>query len=202
MSIRPSNYFRQIHVREPDGGNILKIKTRKLVFWAAMIFFLFTASLFVFSQLVTQGDERLYQDDFVNILIKAMGLEKELGATASIVDKTSKLRELKLAPPGGWDPAKLLLKGDVAVVLSQILGVEMPSGATPEEYVRELANHSIMMDSGIEEPLSIAELATTINNAAATSAAPPGWGRIPVYRIPVSPVGWEQTKLYNELYGD
>ncbi len=187
------------------------MKTRRLVFLSATVITLSLASLFIFSQIDAQNNVRqLIQADFVNMLIRALGLENEFGVTATMMDKVNKLKELGLAPPGGWDMEKLLIKGDAAVVLAQILGMKLPAGATPEEYVRGLADQNIMLAGGAEEPLSQADLTTTINTAAAPSGgrprgraapsggSPPGWDNPPPYHKPVSPTGWENAAWNNK----
>ncbi len=176
------------------------METRRLIFLGAAILILSLASLFVFSQLDAQNNmQQLAQADFVNILIRALGLEDEFGVTATMMDKVKRLEELGLAPPGGWDLERPLLKGDAAIVLAQILGIKAPPGATPEEYVHRLADQNIMVAGEAEKALSQSDLTTAINTAAAPPwERPPKersleWSEIPLYRIPVSPTGWRNA---------
>ena len=162
------------------------METRKLLFLGGGVVALLLVSLLIFSQLIAQNDAQLTQADFVNMLIKALGLEDELGVTATMMDKVNKLRELGYAPLGGWEPERPLLKGDVAVVLAQILGIDMPAGAMPEDYVQALADRDIMTPGGAGETFSMEDLTTAINAAAAMPGV--GLTEIPPYRTPVSPV--------------
>ena len=103
------------------------------------------------------------------MLIGALGLEDELGATVTMEEKVDKLVELGYALPGGWDLEKPLLKRDVNVALARISRGQA-SGDTVEEFSRE-------------------DLTSAINAA----AAPPGWENDPSYHKPVSPKGWENA---------
>ena len=171
------------------------METRQLVFLGVVIITLSLATLFIFPQLDAQNNgQQLTQAGFVNMLISALGLEDEFGVTATMMDKADKLTELTLAPPGGWDLERPLLKGDAAVVLAQALGVKISAGATPEECIQELAGRNIMMAGSAGEPLSQADLTTAIN----TAAAPPGWSNIPLHRIPVSPTRWRNAPWLEE----
>lgn len=148
--------------------------TKKLVNISGAVLVLFLISLFIFPQLVAQNNSQLTQADLVDMLIGALGLEDELGETATMEEKVNKLTELGYALPGGWDPEKPLLRRDVNIVLAQILR-DQASGDTVEDISRE-------------------DLTSIINAA----AAPPGWENDPPYHDPVSPKGWENAAWNRE----
>ena len=151
----------------------------------AVILLLFS-SLFIYSQVGSQGNDQVTQAEFVNTLIRALGMENQLPVAATLSDKVQLLERLGYAPLGGWNLEALLTKGDVAVVLGQVLRIDMPAGAGVDEYVQALADQGIMTAGGADLPFSPADLASSIN----TAAAMPGsrLGAIAPYHMPVSPV--------------
>jgi hypothetical protein len=136
----------------------------------------------VYSQTDIQTDERHTQADFVSILIRLLGLENRLPTGAILPDKIELLDELGCTPLHGWQPEQMLTKGDVAVVLGQILKINVPIGAAPEEYVRTLTDRGIMTPGSTEKLLSLPDLATSVNKATAMPGAfpprPPAWAPV------------------------
>jgi len=145
------------------------MKTKKLATNSGAVLILLLISLFIFPQLVAQDNDQLTQSDLVDMLIGALGLEDELGATATMEEKVDKLMELGYAPPGGWDLGEPLRKRDVDVVLAQI-SQDQASGDIGEEF-------------------SLKDLKKAINK----KSSPPGWDNRPPHREPVSPKGWENA---------
>ena len=147
------------------------------------VIFLLLISFFVYSQADTQNDKRLTQADFINILIRVLGLEDQLPAAATLSDKIELLEELGCAPLGGWQPEQMLTKGDVAVALGQILKVDVPAGATPEQYIHTLTDRGIMTAGSTEGLLGLPDLAIPVNKAAVMPGAfppgPPPWAPVP-----------------------
>lgn len=180
---------------------------RRMIASLSGAIFALLISLFVYSQTETENDKRLTQADFVNILIRVLGLEEQLPAVANLSDKIELLEELGCAPLDGWQLEQMLTIGDVAVVLGQILKIDVPVGATQEEYIHTLADQGIMTTVSIERPLSLQDLAASVNKAAVMPGAfapvPPPWAPVrppwasappdwppgpPPWHKPVSPV--------------
>jgi hypothetical protein len=161
--------------------------TRGLVFLCGVVFLLLLVSFFVYSQINAQKDKPATQAEFVDIIIRALGLEERLPVAATLSHKVELLRNLGYAPPGGWQLEKMLTKGDVAVVLAQILGVDVPIGAEQGDCVQALVDRGIMTPGNAEVPISLQELTTSVNLAAARPAARPV-PYIPPYKLPVSPI--------------
>lgn len=163
---------------------------KKILIISGVVVFFLLASIYVY----TQNEKQITQAELVNALIRALGLEEMLPLAATLSDKVRLLEELGYAPIGGWRLEALLTKGDVAVVLAQILGIPLPTGATVDDYIKELADRGIMTPGGAGQAFSLADLTSTINVAARLPGAFPSWPQkerlsqiIPPYRIPVSP---------------
>lgn len=161
------------------------MEKKKMAFLGGAIFLLLLISFFIFSQLTAQNSEQFTQGDFVDVLIRALGLEDQLPLAATSVDKAELLKSLGYAPLGDWDLEALLTRGVVAVVLGQILGI-VPVGPGAEGYIEALVAQGIMTSGGADDGFSLANLTDTINTASGT----PGWRAaieaLP-YRLPVSP---------------
>jgi len=159
---------------------------RTIILLCGASFLLFLVSLFVYSQIGAQKDGLLTQAEFIDIIIRTLGLEDQLPVAATISDKIALLEHLGFAPPGGWEAGKILTKGDAAVVLAQILGVSVPVVAEQGYYVQVLADRSIMTAGDAELPFSMQDLTISFNIAASmpgTRVVP----YIPPYKLPVSP---------------
>ena len=141
------------------------MKTKKLIIFSGLAVALFTFFI-VFSQLIAQNDEQFTQADFVEALTRALGLEDHLKPAANIRDKAELLESLGFAPLGGWELDKIMCKGDVAAVLGQILGIEVPDDATADDYIESLAILGIMTSGKPSLPFSLDDLAAAINVAA------------------------------------
>ena len=161
------------------------MEKKKMAFLGGGIFLLLFVSLFIFTQLTAQDSEQFTQGEFVDILIRALGLEDQLPLAATLVDKAELLRNLGYAPLGDWDLEGPLNRGTVAGVLGQILGIE-PVGPGLEGYIEALVAQGIMTGGGADDAFTLADLTDTINIAADT----PGWRTaieaLP-HRVPVSP---------------
>ena len=163
------------------------MEKKRMAFLSGTIFLLLIVPFVIYSQINAQNNEQLTQAEFVNVIIRVLGLENQLPVVASLSDKIRLLENLGYAPQGGWKLEETLTKGDTAVVLAQILGIDArPVGSTPQEYVQLLADRGIMTSGGAELPFSLPDLTTSVNTAAvmpgATINATP-----PPYLIPVSP---------------
>jgi len=160
---------------------------RRIEFLSGTIFLLLIVPFFIYTQINAQNSEQLSQAEFINVLIRVLGLEDQLPVAATLADKIALLENLGYAPQGGWEPSRRLTKGDTAVVLTQMLGIDVPSAdAILEEYVKSLADRGIMTPGGAELPFSLPDLTTSVNVAATM----PGASIIatpPPYLIPVSP---------------
>ena len=161
------------------------MEKKKMAFLGGGIFLLLLISFFIFSQLTAQDSEQFTQGDFVDVLIRALGLEDQLPLAATTMDKAELLRSLGYVPLADWNLTEPLSRGAVAVVLGQILGIE-PVGPGVEGYIEALVAQGIMTGGGADDAFSLADLTDTINTAAGT----PGWRSaieaLP-YRAPVSP---------------
>jgi len=162
------------------------MKTKRLVFFSGIALVLFFVSFAIFSQLVVQDDEQLTQAAFVEALIKALGLEDQLGPAATTRDKAEYLKTLGYAPLGGWILENVLSKGDVAAVLGQVLGVEVSDDATADDYIKSLTALGIMTSGKADSPFLLDDLATAIN----TAAEMPGVAEslIQPYHVKMSPI--------------
>gem|GEM_PF-1771308 len=143
------------------------MQKRMIVSLMGAIALVFLVSSLVYSQVNAQNDEQLTQADFINILIRILGLEDQLPTAATLSDRIELLGELGYAPVGGWQPEDTLTKGDVAAALARILRVDVPVAATPKEYIQTLTDRGIMVAGSPERPFSLPDLTTAINMAAA-----------------------------------
>ena len=161
------------------------MERREVASLSGAILLLILVPLFIYSQLNAQNGEPLTQADFINILIRVLGLEDQLPAAATLSDKIHLLEELGYAPLGGWKLERILTKGDTATILAQMLGIYVPIGAGSEEYVQALADQGIMTPGGAELPFSLQDLTASVNIAAAMPGARVDHDIQP-YRLPVS----------------
>jgi hypothetical protein len=121
---------------------------------------------------VSQGNsngkvESIIQADFVNMLINVLELQDKLPLSATFTDKTLLLESYGIAPLGGWDLEKKLTKGDVAVVICQMLNIDVPKDAKLDDYISALADRGIMTSGGSDSLFALADLTASINLAAA-----------------------------------
>jgi hypothetical protein len=111
------------------------MKKRRLLLFSISISILLMFSLLVYSQVKPVESRYITQDVFINILVKTLGLEDELSSDSQKVaatssDKAALLASYNIEPIDGWQPTKILSKGDAAYVLCQILGIDLnPTGA-------------------------------------------------------------------------
>jgi hypothetical protein len=162
------------------------MEKKSIIFLCGVILPLLLASFLVYSQINTHKDGPVTQAEFADMIIRALGLEERLPVPAGFSDKTELLEYLGYVPPGGWELERKLTKGDVAVVLAQILGVAAPVGAEQGYYVQALVDRGIMTPGNAGEPISQQELKVSVNLAAAMPGARP-IPYIPPYKLPVSP---------------
>lgn len=182
------------------------MEKRKLILFGGTIAVLVVFSSLMYSQLNAQNGELLTQADFVHALVEALGLQDQLPSEATLSDKIRLLEQLGYAPLTGWKPAQMLLKGDTAVVIAQILEIDVPVGSRLENHIQALVDHHVMPPGDADLPLSQSDLAESINTATEmpgfTLAAPswnpgdgkPDWkggedwkGGPPPWHEPVSP---------------
>jgi hypothetical protein len=111
------------------------MKNRRLLLFSISISILLMFSLLVYSQVKSVESRYITQDVFINMLVKTLGLEDELSSNTQKVaatssDKAALLASYNIEPIDGWQPTKILSKGDAAYVLCQILGIDLnPTGA-------------------------------------------------------------------------
>jgi hypothetical protein len=111
------------------------MKNRRLLLFSVSISLLLMFSLLVYSQVKPVESRYITQDVFINILVKTLGLEDQLSSdpqkvAATSSDKAALLVSYDIAPIDGWEPTKILSKGDAAYVLCKILGIDLnPTGA-------------------------------------------------------------------------
>ncbi len=161
------------------------MEKKRMASFSGAIFLLLLISFFIFSQLTAQDSEQFTQGDFVDALIRALGLEDQLPLAATAMDKAELLKSFGYEPLDGWDLEATLTRGTVAAVLGQILGIE-PVGPGAEGYIEALVQQGIMTGGMADDEFSPADLAGTINAAAGM----PGWrsatGTLP-YQLEISP---------------
>jgi hypothetical protein len=149
------------------------------------IVFLCGVTFLLYSQINAQKDDLLTQAEFVHIIVRALGLQDQLPVAATLSDKIELLELLGYVPPGGWQLERALTKGDVAVVLVQILGFGVPVGTEQGYCIQVLADRGIMTHGDAEVPIARQDLRSSVNLAAAMPGARPT-PYIPPYRLPVS----------------
>jgi len=162
------------------------MKSKKLLLLSGAIVVLFSISFLVYSQINAQNSNTITQAEFVNTLIRVLGLDDQLPPAATLMNKVALLESLGYAPLGRWSLESILTKGDAAVVIVQILGITVPAGTGADGYVQALADLGIMTPGGSGSPLSPQDLENSINAAASYSVSK-GTNVIQPYRLPASP---------------
>jgi hypothetical protein len=158
-----------------------------MILICGIVFILLFISFVVYSQNNTQKEKQITQAEFVDILIKVLGLEDQLPISETLSDKVKLLKKLGYEPLGGWQLDRVLTKGDAAVVIAKILSINgLDSKA--EDYVQALAERGIMTTGDVDLPFSESNLVTSINTAAAIPGAFPPGVQLQPYHLPLSPV--------------
>ena len=163
------------------------MKNKNIILLCGIVLILFFTSFIVYSQNNTQKEKQITQAEFVDILIKVLGLEDQLPVSGTLSDKVKLLKKLGYEPLGGWQLDRILTKGDAAVVIAKILSINGLDGRS-EDYVQALAERGIMTTGDVDLPFLESNLVTSINTAAVIPGAFPPGIQLQPYHLPLSPV--------------